>query len=183
MLLDDVLSELDPRRQEYVLNRIAGRTGVHHLLRGNERLERGTACPARVIPYAGIGRSAVMGFLHIGQNVMVNDRRHHRHIRPGHYATSPPRPGEFLDQAEKDERGACRCATTCPSRFWCATSPYHRQIVYISQLTYPDAWLKRAQSRVSTEIPVKLSTGDRQDTGFLGTRQATFQGIRRKMTQ
>ena len=24
MLLDDVLSELDPRRQEYVLNRIAG---------------------------------------------------------------------------------------------------------------------------------------------------------------
>lgn len=34
LLLDDVLSELDPRRQEFVLNRIAGRTGVHHLLRG-----------------------------------------------------------------------------------------------------------------------------------------------------
>lgn len=32
LLLDDVLSELDPRRQEFVLNRIGGRTGLHHLL-------------------------------------------------------------------------------------------------------------------------------------------------------
>ena len=32
LLLDDVLSELDPRRQEFVLNRIAG-AGVHYLLR------------------------------------------------------------------------------------------------------------------------------------------------------
>lgn len=32
LLLDDVLSELDPRRQEFVLNRIAGGQGVHHLL-------------------------------------------------------------------------------------------------------------------------------------------------------
>lgn len=34
LLLDDVLSELDPRRQEFVLNRIRGGQGIHHLLRG-----------------------------------------------------------------------------------------------------------------------------------------------------
>ena len=36
LLLDDVLSELDPRRQAFVLNRIRGGPGVHHLLRGGE---------------------------------------------------------------------------------------------------------------------------------------------------
>ena len=48
-----------------------------------------------------------MGFLHIGQNVMVNDRRII---------------GIFDLDITSQSPQTRRCATTFPSRFWCATT-------------------------------------------------------------
>ena len=74
----------------------------------------------------------MMGFLHIGQNVMVNDRRIIG-IFDLDITSQSPRPGEFLDQAEKDGVVLPVC-DDIPKSFLVCDHPYHRQIVYISQL-------------------------------------------------
>ncbi len=77
------------------------RTGVHHLLR-----KRPAGCAA-VRP--GVSRSgrkgAVMGFLHIGQNVMVNDR-HIIGIFDLDITSQSPRDPEVSGPGGKGQRGA-----------------------------------------------------------------------------
>ena len=61
-----------------------------------------------------------MGFLHIGQNVMVNDR-HIIGIFDLDITSQSPQTGGFWTR-RKRTAWSCRCATTFPSRFWCATT-------------------------------------------------------------
>mgnify|MGYP003246358408 CR=1 FL=1 len=110
MLLDDVLSELDPRRQEYVLNRISG---------------------GQVFPCAGRG-GTVMAYLHIGMNVMVEDRRVIGIFDLDNTSTSK-KTREFLQGAEQEGVVQSACEDI-PRSFVVCDHPYHRQIVYLSQI-------------------------------------------------
>ena len=60
-----------------------------------------------------------MGFLHIGQNVMVNDRRIIG-IFDLDITSQSAQTRRFLDQAEQEGVVLPVCETF-PSRFWCAT--------------------------------------------------------------
>ncbi len=74
-----------------------------------------------------------MGFLHIGKNVMVSRPPHHRRIRSGHHLPVP-RPGGFWTRRKKDGVVLLVCLRRFPKSFLVCDHPYHRQIVYISQL-------------------------------------------------
>ena len=80
----------------------------------------------------------MMGFLHIGQNVMVNDRRIIG-IFDLDITSQSAQTRRFLDQAEQE-------GDDIPKSFLVCDHPYHRQIVYISQLN-TQTLVKRAEKK------------------------------------
>ena len=74
-----------------------------------------------------------MGFLHIGQNVMVNDRRIIG-IFDLDITSQSPQTRRFLDQAEKDSVVLPVC-DDIPKSFLVCDHPYHPQLVYLSELS------------------------------------------------
>ena len=115
-------------------------TGVHHLLRkrpaGRPAVRPGVPHPGR--------EGAVMGFLHIGQNVMVNDRRIIG-IFDLDITSQSAQTRRFLDQAEQEGVVLPVC-DDIPKSFLVCDHPYHRQIVYISQLN-TQTLVKRAEKK------------------------------------
>ncbi len=85
-----------------------------------------------------------MGYLHIGQNVMLEDQRIIG-IFDLDNTTSSKITRSFLDQAER-EGVVLTAVEDIPKSFVVCDHPYHRQIVYISQLNSStlqkrsDAW-------------------------------------------
>ena len=73
-----------------------------------------------------------MGYLHIGQNVMLEDRRIIGIFDLDNTSTSK-HTRNFLKQAEQDGVVMSACEDI-PKSFIVCDHPYHRQIVYLSQL-------------------------------------------------
>ena len=73
-----------------------------------------------------------MGYLHIGQNVMLPDRRIIGLFDLDNTSTSK-HTRAFLKQAEDDGVVISACEDI-PKSFIVCDHPYHRQIVYLSQL-------------------------------------------------
>ena len=73
-----------------------------------------------------------MGYLHIGQNVMLEDRRIIGIFDLDNTTTSK-HTRAFLQQAEEDGVVMSACEDI-PKAFIVCDHPYHRQIVYLSQL-------------------------------------------------
>lgn len=73
-----------------------------------------------------------MGYLHIGQNVMLEDRRIIG-IFDLDNTTESKITRTFLNQAE-EEGVVLTAVEDIPKSFVVCDHPYHRQIVYISQL-------------------------------------------------
>lgn len=73
-----------------------------------------------------------MGFLHIGQNVMVNDR-HIIGIFDLDITSQSPRTRQFLNRAEEEGVVLSECEDI-PKSFLVCDHPYHRQLIHISQL-------------------------------------------------
>ena len=83
-----------------------------------------------------------MGFLHIGQNVMLEDKRIIG-IFDLDITSQSKLTRQFLSKAEEDSVVLDACEDI-PKSFLVCDHPYHRQIVYISQLN-TQTLLKRAQ--------------------------------------
>ena len=85
-----------------------------------------------------------MGYLHIGMNVMVDPRRVIGIFDLDNTSTSK-QTRRFLDGAEKEGvlQSACE---DIPKSFVVCDHPYHRQIIYLSQLN-SQTLLKRAQGK------------------------------------
>lgn len=85
-----------------------------------------------------------MGYLHIGMNVMVDPRRVIGIFDLDNTSTSKLT-RRFLDGAEKEGvvKSACE---DIPRSFVVCDHPYHRQIIYLSQLN-SQTLLKRAQGK------------------------------------
>ena len=73
-----------------------------------------------------------MGYLHIGQNVMLEDRRIIGIFDLDNTTTSK-HTRAFLQQAEEDGVVMSACEDI-PKSFIVCDHPYHKQIVYLSQL-------------------------------------------------
>ena len=73
-----------------------------------------------------------MGYLHIGQNVMLSDRRIIGIFDLDNTSTSK-HTRAFLKQAEDDGVVISACEDI-PKAFIVCDHPYHRRIVYLSQL-------------------------------------------------
>ena len=73
-----------------------------------------------------------MGYLHIGQNVMLEDRRIIGIFDLDNTSTSK-HTRAFLKQAEEDGVVMSACEDI-PKSFLVCDHPYHKQIVYLSQL-------------------------------------------------
>lgn len=73
-----------------------------------------------------------MGYLHIGQNVMLEDRRIIG-VFDLDITSQSKITRKFLDQAEQ-EGVVLTAIEDIPKSFVVCDHPYHRQIVYISQL-------------------------------------------------
>ncbi len=73
-----------------------------------------------------------MGYLHIGQNVMLPDKRIIGIFDLDNTSTSK-HTRAFLKQAEQDGVVMSACEDI-PKAFVVCDHPYHRQIVYLSQL-------------------------------------------------
>ena len=73
-----------------------------------------------------------MGYLHIGQNVMLEDRRIIGIFDLDNTTTSK-HTRAFLQQAEEDGVVMSACEDI-PKAFLVCDHPYHKQIVYLSQL-------------------------------------------------
>ena len=73
-----------------------------------------------------------MGYLHIGQNVMLPDKRIIGIFDLDNTSTSK-HTRAFLKQAEDDGVVMSACEDI-PKAFIVCDHPYHRQIVYLSQL-------------------------------------------------
>ena len=73
-----------------------------------------------------------MGYLHIGQNVMLEDRRIIGIFDLDNTSTSK-HTRAFLKQAEDDGVVMSACEDI-PKSFIVCDHPYHKQIVYLSQL-------------------------------------------------
>ena len=86
----------------------------------------------------------MMGFLHIGQNVMVNDRRIIG-IFDLDITSQSAQTRRFLDQAEQEGVVLPVC-DDIPKSFLVCDHPYHRQIVYITQLN-TQTLVKRAEKK------------------------------------
>ena len=85
-----------------------------------------------------------MGYLHIGMNVMVDPRRVIGIFDLDNTSTSKLT-RRFLDGAEKEGVVQSACEDI-PKSFVVCDHPYHRQIVYLSQLN-SQTLLKRAQGK------------------------------------
>ena len=85
-----------------------------------------------------------MGYLHIGMNVMVDPRRVIGIFDLDNTSTSK-HTRRFLDGAEKEGVVQSACEDI-PKSFVVCDHPYHRQIVYLSQLN-SQTLLKRAQGK------------------------------------
>ena len=75
----------------------------------------------------------MMGFLHIGQNVMVNDRRIIG-IFDLDITSQSAQTRRFLDQAEQEGVVLPVC-DDIPKSFLVCDHPYHPQLVYLSELS------------------------------------------------
>ena len=73
-----------------------------------------------------------MSYLHIGKNVMVS-RRRIIGVFDLDITSQSPRTREFLDRSEKDGVVLDAC-DDIPKSFLVCDHPYHKQLVYISQL-------------------------------------------------
>lgn len=89
-----------------------------------------------------------MGYLHIGQSVMIADRRIIGIFDLDNTSTSKDT-RTFLKNAE-DESVVVNACEDIPRSFIVCDHPYHRQIVYISQLNAPTL-LKRAEAAGSSQ--------------------------------
>ncbi len=145
LLLDDVLSELDPRRQEYVLNRIAGgqvfitcceEDRLEELLGGKvfHVTRQGEMCAG-----PGGGTCSTWNIARTMTDVPAprTKRDHpgpadHRHLRPGQMHLQK-RTRDYLTAGRAGGRGAGR-VRRAPKSFVVCDHPYHRQIVYLCQL-------------------------------------------------
>ncbi len=85
-----------------------------------------------------------MGYLHIGMNVMVDSRRVIGIFDLDNTSTSK-HTRRFLDGAEKEGVVQSACEDI-PRSFVVCDHPYHRQIIYLSQLN-SQTLLKRAQGK------------------------------------
>ena len=85
-----------------------------------------------------------MGYLHIGINVMVDPRRVIGIFDLDNTSTSK-HTRRFLDGAEKEGVVQSACEDI-PKSFLVCDHPYHRQIIYLSQLN-SQTLLKRAQGK------------------------------------
>ena len=85
-----------------------------------------------------------MGYLHIGMNVMVDPRRVIGIFDLDNTSTSK-QTRRFLDGAEKEGVVQSACEDI-PKSFLVCDHPYHRQIIYLSQLN-SQTLLKRAQGK------------------------------------
>ena len=85
-----------------------------------------------------------MGYLHIGMNVMVDPRRVIGIFDLDNTSTSKL-PRRVLDGAEKEGVVQSACEDI-PRSFVVCDHPYHRQIIYLSQLN-SQTLLKRAQGK------------------------------------
>ena len=85
-----------------------------------------------------------MAYLHIGQNVMLEDKRIIGIFDLDNTSTSKIT-REFLNTAEQDSVVQTACEDN-PKSFVVCDHPYHRQIIYISQLN-SQTLLKRAQGK------------------------------------
>ena len=85
-----------------------------------------------------------MGSLHIGMNVMVDPRRVIGIFDLDNTSTSR-HTRRFLDGAEKEGVVQSACEDI-PKSFVVCDHPYHRQIIYLSQLN-SQTLLKRAQGK------------------------------------
>ena len=85
-----------------------------------------------------------MGYLHIGMNVMVDPRRIIGIFDLDNTSTSK-HTRRFLDGAEKEGVVQSACEDI-PKSFVVCDHPYHRQIIYLSQLN-SQTLLKRAQGK------------------------------------
>ena len=85
-----------------------------------------------------------MGYLHIGMNVMVDPRRVIGIFDLDNTSTSKLT-RRFLDGAEKEGVVQSACADI-PRSFVVCDHPYHRQIIYLSQLN-SQTLLKREQGK------------------------------------
>jgi len=85
-----------------------------------------------------------VGYLHIGMNVMVDPRRVIGIFDLDNTSTSK-HTRRFLDGAEKEGVVQSACEDI-PKSFVVCDHPYHRQIIYLSQLN-SQTLLKRAQGK------------------------------------
>lgn len=85
-----------------------------------------------------------MGYLHIGMNVMVDPRRVIGIFDLDNTSTSKLT-RRFLNGAEKEGVVQSACEDI-PRSFVVCDHPYHRQIIYLSQLN-SQTLLKRAQGK------------------------------------
>ena len=85
-----------------------------------------------------------MGYLHIGMNVMIDPRRVIGIFDLDNTSTSKLT-RRFLDGAEKEGVVQSACEDI-PRSFVVCDHPYHRQIIYLSQLN-SQTLLKRAQGK------------------------------------
>ena len=85
-----------------------------------------------------------MAYLHIGQNVMLEDKRIIGIFDLDNTSTSKIT-REFLNTAEQDSVVQTSCEDI-PKSFVVCDHPYHRQIIYISQLN-SQTLLKRTQGK------------------------------------
>ena len=85
-----------------------------------------------------------MAYLHIGQNVMLEDKRIIGIFDLDNTSTSKIT-REFLNTAEQDSVVQTACEDI-PKSFGVCDHPYHRQIIYISQLN-SQTLLKRTQGK------------------------------------
>ena len=85
-----------------------------------------------------------MAYLHIGQNVMLEDKRIIGIFDLDNTSTSKIT-REFLNTAEQDSVVQTACEDIPKSCVVC-DHPYHRQIIYISQLN-SQTLLKRTQGK------------------------------------
>ena len=88
-----------------------------------------------------------MGYLHIGQNVMLEDKRIIG-IFDLDITSQSKITRTFLNQAE-EEGVVLTAIEDIPKSFIVCDHPYHRQIVYISQLNASTLAKRSAEQRVA----------------------------------
>ncbi len=90
-----------------------------------------------------------MGYLHIGQNVMLPDRRIIGIFDLDNTSTSK-HTRAFLKAAE-DESVVVDACDDIPRSFLVCDHPYHKQIIYLSQLN-SQTLAKRSEGSVSSQV-------------------------------